>query len=130
MAEAVGSKESKYVWWVERDAIWIAKYDPKDGTFKSPDSSLKDIHLFYYKKPDDFSLPSASDTWQTQQPEFVSSYHNALVNKVVAMGFEKKNDLQSASYWNSKYEKDVRDARGYAYRGRTSQFKQIAAVEF
>ena len=39
MAEAVGSKESKYVWWVERDAIWIAKYDPKDGTFKSPDSS-------------------------------------------------------------------------------------------
>jgi len=122
--------DSQYVWWIERDAIWVAKYNPSDKTFVSPETSLKGIHLFYYKKPSNFSLPSASDTWQAQEPEFASSYHNALVNKVVAMGYEKKQDLNSATYWTNKYEKDVRDARGYAYRGRVSQFKTIAGQEF
>tara|TARA_Y100001951_G_C11171699_1_gene200634 strand:+ start:292 stop:684 length:393 start_codon:yes stop_codon:yes gene_type:complete len=130
MPEAIGSNASKYVWWVERDAIWIAKYYPSTGNFGSPDSALIDVHLFYYKKPDDFALPSASDTWEAQQPEFTSSYHQALVNKAAAIGFEKKGDYNSAGYWGQKFEKDVRDARGYAYRGRVSQFKQIAGQEY
>lgn len=121
---------SNYVWWVERDAIWIAKYDPKDSTFSSPDDSLIDVHLFYYKKPDHFALPSASDTWGTQQPEFTVQFHQALVNRVVGEGFEKKGDVQAAGYWFQKFEKNVRDARGYAYRGRVSQFKQIAPQDF
>ena len=40
---------NKWVWWTERDAIGIAKYDPVAEKFYSPDADQhgKKITLFY-----------------------------------------------------------------------------------
>ena len=52
---------NKWVWWTERDAIGIAKYDPAAEKFYTADADQhgKTITLFYYKKAAAFTEPSS-----------------------------------------------------------------------
>ena len=126
----------QWVWWTERGAIWIGYYDEtktEEDQFASPDSSIagKLITVFYYKKSDHFDLPSASDAWESQTPDIPEQFHDALVNKAIAIGYEKSPEgLQMAQYFNNKFEDDVKNGRKYAYRARTGTFKEIAQQDF
>lgn len=126
----------QWVWWVERGAIWIAKYDntkaPEDQ-FDSPDSDVagKTITVFYFKKSDHFNLPSADDSWEDQVPEIPEQFHQALVNKAISIGYEANpKGIQMAQYFAAKFEDDVQSGRKYAYRGRTGTFKTISGTDF
>tara|TARA_R100000406_G_scaffold75408_1_gene55840 strand:- start:671 stop:1066 length:396 start_codon:yes stop_codon:yes gene_type:complete len=126
----------QWVWWTERGAIWIGYYDENktdEEQFTSPDDTVagKDITVFYYKKSDHFTLPSASDAWESQVPEIPEQFHDALVNKAIAIGYEKSPEgIPMAQYFNGKFEDDVKNGRKYAYRGRTGTFKEIGATDF
>ena len=43
---------NQWVWWTERDAVGIAKFNPNSERFNSPgaDQDGKKITIFYYKK--------------------------------------------------------------------------------
>jgi len=126
----------QWVWWTERDAIWVGYYDEsqtEENQFISPDSTVagKEITVFYYKKSDHFALPSANDAWEAQIPEIPEQFHQSLVNKAIAIGYETTpQGIQMAQYFNGKFEDDVKNGRKYAYRARTGTFKTIQGTDF
>lgn len=76
-------------------------------------------------------MPSANSTWGDQEPNFPAQFHDALVNKAIALGYERNKDtLQLAQYFNGKFEDDVKNGRKYAYRGRLGTFRTINSVDF
>ena len=57
---------NQWVWWTERDAVGIAKFNPTSERFTSPAAAQngKKITLFYYKKATSFTEPnSGSFSW-------------------------------------------------------------------
>lgn len=126
---------SQWVYWIERDAIWVAYYDPSkadEDAFTSPDSTVagKKITVFYFKKSDHFDLPSASNAWEAQAPEIPEQFHSALVDKAISIGYERQPEtIQLAQYFSQKFDKSVHEGRRYAYRGRTGTFKTIKQVD-
>jgi len=130
---------NKWVWWTERDAIGIAKYDSAAEKFysASADQHGKKITLFYYKKANLFTIPSAVDgsgastfSW-TATSEFPGQFHDYIVAKAIALGYEKKPEqLQIALYFHDKFEKGVKEGKKYAYRARAGTVKYVKPVDF
>ena len=61
----------QYLWWIERDSIGIAEYDPmveEKNKFTSPDAAYQ-ITLFYYKKADHFNTLDSGSSAMTEQSE-------------------------------------------------------------
>lgn len=121
---------SRYVWWSERDSIGIAKYDPVNATFSSPDKA-RTATIYYYKRADRFNEPSASDAWAAEENELLPQFHEHLVEKAIQYGYERNPDGGSlAQYFGSKYEAGIKRARKFAYRARAGTFKFIKPVDF
>jgi len=124
---------SKWVWWTERDAIGIAKYNTTTEKFSSPsvDQNGKKITLFYYKKATAFTEPSSNSFSWTATSDIPSQFHDYLVSKATALGYEKKPEqLQLAMYFHEKFEKGIKEGRAYAYRARAGTVKYIKPVDF
>lgn len=126
----------EWVWWTEEDSILLGYYDESKTEaeqFVSPDSTIagQSLTLFYNKKADHFNTPGESSTWDTQIPTIPEQFHDALVNKAIALGYEKNAEtLQLAQYFNGKFEDDIKNGRKYAYRGRLGTFRTINSVDF
>ena len=130
---------NQWVWWTERDAVGIAKFTPTSERFTSPAAGQdgKKITLFYYKKATSFTEPSAVDSegastfsW-TATSDFPGQFHDYIVAKAIALGYERKPEqLQLAMYFHEKFEKGVREGRNYAYRARAGTVKYIKPVSF
>ena len=126
----------EWVWWTEEGSILLGYYDESKTEaeqFVSPDSTIagQSLTLFYNKKAKHFDIPSQSRNWQEQVPEIPEQFHDALVNKAIALGYERKPEtLQLAQYFNGKFEDDVKNGRKYAYRGRLGTFRTINSVDF
>ena len=124
---------NQWVWWTERDAVGIAKFNPNSERFTSPSSEQagKKVTLFYYKKASQFTEPSSNSFSWTAVSDFPSQFHDYLVSKAVALGYERKPEqLQLAMYFHEKFEKGVKEGRAYAYRARTGTVKYIKPVDF
>jgi len=124
---------NKWVWWTERDAVGIAKFNPNSERFSSPGSSQngKKITLFYYKKATAFTEPSSGSFSWTATSDFPGQFHDYLVAKAIALGYEKKpQQIPLAQYFHEKFEKGVREGRKYAYRARAGTVKYIKPVDF
>ena len=124
---------NQWVWWTERDAVGIAKFDPNTEKFTSPgvENNDKKITLFYYKKASAFVEPSSDSFSWTASSEIPSQFHDYLVSKAIALGYERKPEqLQLAMYFHEKFEKGVKEGRSYAYRARARTVKYIKPVDF
>lgn len=128
-------KQSRWVYWIERDGIGIAKFNPvatKDSSSYQSPQDAREVYLYYYKKAAHFTLPSVNAaTWESETHEMPSQFHQHLVEKAIAMGYElKPNGLGQAQYFEAKYEAGVRRGRKFAYRGRTSTIKTIGPTDY
>ena len=124
---------NQWVWWTERDAVGIAKFNPNSERFTSPAASQngKKITLFYYKKATAFTEPSSDSFSWAATSDFPAQFHDYIVAKAIALGYEKKPEqLQLALYFHEKFEKGVREGRNYAYRARTGTVKYVKPVDF
>lgn len=155
----MGSVYSQFVWWTERGAIWIAKYNPTnpDATrFTSPTDSSKDVHIFYYQKADPFKFEGQSvddrsvvggqyleapitgtsgdfkvgSAFLNQRSDIPEQFHEYLVDRAIQLGHEKKGRLDLAQYYNAKFEKGVKLGKRFAYRARSGQPLNINPVDF
>ena len=127
-------KQSRWVWWVERDGIGIAKYNPVATTdasrFDSPDKA-RAIYLYYYKKANHFTEPSSSSAWETEINELPSQFHEHLVEKAIQYGYEMKPEgIGQAQYFGAKFDLGVKRGRKFAYRGRTGTIKMISPTDY
>ena len=72
-------QQSRWVYWIERDGIGIAKYNPvatrNNDEFTSPEDA-RDVYLYYYKKAAHYTLPSVNaTTWESETHEMPSQFH-------------------------------------------------------
>jgi len=148
---------SQYLWWVERDSILIAYFDASAGKFTSPVVDQV-VTIFYIQRPDKFLVsgetperdgfesgdtylevelsaadpPLMTDTEMlNQECEIPEQFHEALVARVIADGYERKPEtIKLASHFLNKYEHGVRQCRKYAYRGRDGSQTAIQTQDF
>ena len=145
---------SQWLWWVERDSLLIAYWDSGSAEFTSP-SEAKKVHILYIQRPDKFlvsgekperdgftgtdeylgvALSSGMMTdadMLNQECEIPEQFHEALVARVIADGYERKPEtIKLASHFLNKYEHGVRQCRKYAYRGRDGSQTAIQTQDF
>tara|TARA_Y100001973_G_C5157288_1_gene311515 strand:+ start:267 stop:680 length:414 start_codon:yes stop_codon:yes gene_type:complete len=117
----------QYVWWIERDSIGIALYDPltsEKNRFKSPDA-VYEITLFYYKKPTALKTLDVAGADLTDDPDIPTQFHQYLVDRAIQLGYEQDADPRMAQYFEMKFEKGVKEGKTFANRGRVSGSFQI-----
>lgn len=126
------------VYWVERDSIGLAVYDPLESEknrFTSLSSALT-VTLFYHKKADHFGRQIAldgtvTDTTNTtglmdEQSELPEQFHQCLVDKAIQLGYEQKPEMiQMAGYFNQKFEKGIKEGKTYKNRNRISGVRHV-----
>tara|TARA_R110002020_G_scaffold384221_1_gene594863 strand:- start:1380 stop:1841 length:462 start_codon:yes stop_codon:yes gene_type:complete len=145
---------SQWLWWVERDSVLIAYWDANSAIFTSP-SEVKDVHLLYIQRPDKFLVSgeaperdgftgtdeylgvSLADGKMTdadmlnQECEIPEQFHEALINRVIANGYERQVEtIQLSQHFHMKYEVGLKQAKAYSYRGRDGSLITRAPVDF
>jgi hypothetical protein len=149
---------SQTVWWVERDSLLIAYYDAGTGKFTNHTDTTKLVSLLYIQRPDKYLIPgetperdgfAASDTYLgitlsnaspplieedkylAQECEIPEQFHEALLNRVIANGYERKVEtIPLAQHFHKKYEDGVRKGRAYSYKGRDGSKISITPSDF
>ena len=123
----------QYVYWFERDSIGVALYDPlrsEKNRFTSVDKAFT-ITLFYHKKADHFHTLDANASAMTEQSELPGQFHQYLVDKAIALGYETKPDMiQVAPYFNQKFEKGIKEGKTFANRGRVSGMRTVKPTNY
>lgn len=118
----------QYVWWIERDSIGLAEYDPLEeekNLFTSPDAVYA-ITLFYYKKADHFLTLDAGASALTEQSELPTQFHQYIVDKAIQYGYEEKPDmLQHALYYERRFERGIKEGKSFSNRGRISGISSV-----
>ena len=126
------------VWWIERDSIGLALYDPlasEVNRFASLSSALT-VTLFYHKKADHFGRQIALDGTVTdttnnsnlmdEQSELPEQFHQYLVDKAIQSGYEQKPEMiQMAGYFERKFEKGIKEGKTYKNRNRISGTRHV-----
>ena len=147
---------SQTVWWVERDSVCIAYYDAGAGKFTNHTDTTKVVSLLYIQRPDKFLIPGETperdgfeaddtylgtvlgtdakvteSTYLTQECEIPEQFHETLINRVIANGYERKVEtIPLANHFHKKYEDGVRKGRGYSFRGRDGSTISRVQVDF
>ena len=123
----MATENRKFAWWVERDGIAIVKrsIENADITYASP-SEVKTITIFAVKKPN--LLVSASTgtsnttVGYTEEPYIPDEFRNAIVAKAIQRGYELSVEtLAAAQYWETQFERGVREGKKYANTGRVEK---------
>lgn len=126
------------VWWIERDSIGLALYDPlasEINRFTSLTSALT-VTLFYHKKADHFGRQIALDgtvtdttnttTLMDEYSELPEQFHQFLVDKAIQLGYEQKPEMiQMAGYFNQKFEKGIKEGKAYKNRNKISGMRHV-----
>ena len=109
----------KNVWWIERDAIAIAKSSATDSTTDYVSvSEVKTVNVHAVKLDEDF-VASGTGINMTESPAIPGEFHEALANYAIAKGYELKPELiRQAGYFRSLFNDDVREGKKYANKGR------------
>ena len=67
----------------------------------------------------------------TEQSELPGQFHQYLVDKAIALGYETKPDMiNMAPYFNTKFEKGIKEGKTFANRGRISGRRRIVQHSF
>jgi hypothetical protein len=79
----------------------------------------------------DNNVLMSSSSFFEQESEIPEQFHEALVARVIANGYERNAEtIKLASYFLSKYEAGVREAKKYSRRGRDGSQISIKSVDY
>jgi len=146
------------VWWIERDSIGIAEYDPGASIAErySSVTSASTVTLFYYKKADPFKFEGqsiddrsvisglylnstvtgsagsykAGAAFLDQRSEVPEQFHEYLVDRAIQLGHEKKGTLDIAQYYMMKFETGIKFGKKFAYSARSGAPARVSPVDF
>ena len=82
-------------------------------------SEVKDVRIYAISRDNDINITTASsgDTLTNEAYlQIPSHYHEALVYKVIAMGYKdpRNFDIEKAQYFEMEYERAVKEAKKFA----------------
>ena len=147
---------SQWLWWTERDSVLLAYYSENTDEFSSPSDAGEKVHLLYVQRPDKFLVPGESPerdgftdgdtyleitldgsaqatatTYLNQVCEIPEQFHEALINRVIANGYERKAEtIPLAQHFHLKYERGVKLCKAYAGKGRDAVYGQLTPTDF
>jgi len=147
---------SQWLWWAERDSVLLAYYNADTDKFTSPTTTGTLVHLLYIQRPDKFLLSGEvpeRDGWaendlylgvslesnlqildagvMTQECEIPEQFHEALINRVIANGYERQAEtIPLAKHFLDKYEFGLKQGRAYSYKGRDGTSVIIQGTDF
>ena len=120
---------SKMLWYIERNRLALVRHDetatkPEDAYLNlklSSDTDSYTVRLYGNKIAQHF------DADNQVLDEIPEQYHEAIVQKAVAWGYEipPNQELQSAAYFHKMYENTVKNARKWKRMGRTGGWGKI-----
>tara|TARA_R100000458_G_scaffold12028_1_gene9818 strand:- start:660 stop:1169 length:510 start_codon:yes stop_codon:yes gene_type:complete len=110
----------------ERDGF--VKFDDSESSAYNKDAE----YLGVYLKGGTSNAPTMADTeYQEQETEIPEQFHEALVNRVIANGYERKVEtIPLSQHYMAKYEVGVKKAKAYAFRGRDGSRLAMKPMDF
>ena len=152
--ERLSLNVSQWLWWTERDSLLIAYYSETTDEFTSP-SDVRNVHVLYVQRPDKFLIPAetperdgfsgtdaylevalvngamSSTNYLNQVCEIPEQFHEALIARVIANGYERKAEtIPLAQHFHMKYEQGVKLCKSYAGKGRDAVYGQLTPIDF
>tara|TARA_R110000782_G_scaffold2252_1_gene8781 strand:+ start:547 stop:948 length:402 start_codon:yes stop_codon:yes gene_type:complete len=127
------------VYWIERDSIGIALYDPNTtdvDRFTSLTEVLQ-VTLYYHKKALHFGVNQAGDSTMnttglmSEDSELPTQFHQYIVDKAIQLGYEQKPEaIQLATYFERKFEKGVKEGKTFANRNRITGMRHVSQTSY
>ena len=123
------------VYWIERDSKAIAKLDRTATSianeFTGPDGS-KTVTVFAIKLDDTFDTSTgAGKIGPPETPSIPTEFHEAITYKVLEKLYaQNPATIQIATYWGSKFEQAILNAKKYANTGRDGGLAKIKPMEY
>lgn len=120
---------SKMRWYAERKRLAIVSRDTKASTIDDMYTNIptgSQIRIYGAKIPEHFSTTNDS---LTELPE---QFHEAIVYKAIAMGYETPPNLQPelAQYFKSQYEVMVKEAKRWKKQSRVGGPRFLKPIDF
>ena len=70
-------------------------------------------------------------TYLLQECEIPEQFHEALIQRVIANGYERKAEtIPLSQHFHMKYEQGLNQAKNYSYRGRDGSKQVISPMDF
>tara|TARA_R100000789_G_scaffold23404_1_gene26030 strand:+ start:8235 stop:8630 length:396 start_codon:yes stop_codon:yes gene_type:complete len=131
MADDARTSALKHVWWIERDAIAIAKSSATDTTTNYVSvSEVKTVNVHAVKLDEDF-VATGSGITMTESPAIPAEFHEALASYAIAKGYELKPELiRQAGYFRSLFNDDVKEGKRYANKGRDGTAYAVTPYDY
>ena len=119
------------VYWIERDSIAIAALDRTASEFTGPTGS-KTVTVFAIKLDDTFdSATGTGKIGPAESPSIPTEFHEAITYKVLERLYaQNPATIQVATYWGSKFEQAILNAKKYANTGRDGGLAKIKPMEY
>ena len=79
----------------------------------------------------DASVSVTDDNFLDQECEIPEQFHETLINRVIANGYERRAEtIPLAQHFHMKYERGVKMAKNYSYRGRDGSKQTVSPMDF
>ena len=124
------------VYWIERDALALAKLDRTATSianeYTGPDGG-KTVSVFTIKADDDFGDTNgvAGKIGPAESPSIPAEFHQAIAYGVLDKLYSQNPaTIQVATYWNSKFNASVMEAKRYANTGRDGVAPKIKPGDY
>jgi hypothetical protein len=103
----------------------------RDGFTTATTSAVTGAYLGTELAGTDLAPTMQTTQYLTQDCEIPEQFHEALVNRVIANGYERKVEtLPLSNHYMQKYEIGIRKAKAYAFRGRDGSKQTIQPMDF
>ena len=121
----------KNVWWIERDAIAIAKSSATDTTTDYVSvSEVKTVNVHAVKLDEDF-VASGSGINMTESPDIPEEFHDALTYFAIARGYElNPQTLPASSYWRALWKEQISEGKSYANKNREGSGYHVRQYDY
>ena len=124
------------VYWIERDSIAIATLDRTATSianeFTGPTGS-KTVTVFAIKGDSDFHTTDGvtGKIGPTESPSIPAEFHQAIAQGVLDKLYSQNpTTIQVATYWNSRFNASVIEAKRYANTSRDAAAPKIKPMEY
>ena len=124
------------VYWIERDKIAISKLDRTASSiaseFTGPDGGKTvTIHAVIYDNDFGTTDSVSGKIGPTESPTIPSEFHQALTYGVFERLYaQNPATIQVATYWSSKFNASIVEAKRYANTGRDGAAPKIKPAEY
>jgi hypothetical protein len=117
---------SQYVWWVKDGKLGVGSLS---SDVMSTPSITSTLQIHYKARATEFGV-TLTDTVESLNAQFPSTYSEVIVNRVLQKLSAKEKDFQSAMYYKQEFLSGMQRIRSYVMRGMIDGVQSATIHEF